>query len=59
MANKFKDSQSKGVLKGTVFDYVPDALQVGTYLKKMFGHDDRRKTGLTTKTTNNKKIGPK
>ena len=37
MASKkktFVESQPEGALKGTFFDYVPDALQVGNYLKQ-------------------------
>ena len=43
MANKrktFVESQPEGVLKGTFFDYVPDALQVGKYLQQFMSKKD-------------------
>jgi len=36
----FVESQPEGSLKGSIFDYVPDALQVGNYLRQFMSKKD-------------------
>ena len=44
MANKkkktFVESQPEGSLKGTFFDYIPDAMQMSNYLKQFMSKKD-------------------
>tara|TARA_R100000995_G_scaffold75858_1_gene45313 strand:+ start:48 stop:254 length:207 start_codon:yes stop_codon:yes gene_type:complete len=35
----FKESQPEGALKGSFFDYVPDAQQISNYLKQFIGKE--------------------
>ena len=42
----FVESQTAGSLKGSIFDYVPDALQVGHYLRQfMYKKDSEPQSG--------------
>ena len=43
MASKkktFVESQPEGALKGTFFDYIPDAMQMSSYLKQFMSKKD-------------------
>lgn len=37
----FKDFQPEGMLKGTIFDYIPDMFQVDAFMKDRFGEKGR------------------
>jgi len=42
----FADYQPEGVLKGTFFDYIPDAFQVGDWLKDTLSRDGSPKGNI-------------
>jgi trehalose-6-phosphatase len=38
----FVESQPEGSLKGTIFDYIPDAFQMSNYLKQFLSDDEQK-----------------
>ena len=41
----FVESQPEGSLKGTFFDYIPDAFQMSEYLKQFLSKNKKKKRG--------------
>tara|TARA_R100001510_G_scaffold17180_3_gene14509 strand:- start:6068 stop:6298 length:231 start_codon:yes stop_codon:yes gene_type:complete len=39
----FVESQPEGMLKGTFFDYIPDAMQMSNYLKQFLSTEGKEK----------------